>query len=198
MLGGDGRADADGRKADARGIAGPSGTGTDAGISPPTAALLSMRVATAAQGCPDAAAVVGVRNGGSSGAALFALPVRGDRRHTLNPVAENIPDRCTPEYERIIAKMGSLLPYARARTLMSEFLPLGDVPAVETTRGRTMRVAARHLFGTSKQIIDYDFHAEYALSVMSAPIMPMSGVRLPPPTVRAGGGLRRDNGDSRG
>jgi hypothetical protein len=39
-------------------------------------------------------------------------------RHTLNPVAEIIPDRCTPEYERIIAKMGSLLPYARARTLM--------------------------------------------------------------------------------
>src|SRR5271157_3284384 len=65
------------------------------------------------------------------------------RRHTLNPVAEIIPDRCTPEYERIIAKMGSLLPYARARTLMSEFLPLGDVPAVETTRRRTMRVGAR-------------------------------------------------------
>jgi hypothetical protein len=39
--------------------------------------------------------------------------------------------------------MGSLLPYARARTLMSEFLPLGDVPAVETTRRRTMRVGAR-------------------------------------------------------
>ena len=36
------------------------------------------------------------------------------RRHTLNPVAEIMPDRCTPEYERVIAKMGSLLPYARA------------------------------------------------------------------------------------
>jgi hypothetical protein len=65
------------------------------------------------------------------------------RRHTLNPIAEIMPDRCTPEYERIIAKMGSLLPYARARTLMSEFLPLSDVPAVETTRRRTMRVGAR-------------------------------------------------------
>ena len=32
------------------------------------------------------------------------------RRHTLNPVAEIMPDRCTPEYERVIAKMGSLLP----------------------------------------------------------------------------------------
>ena len=30
-----------------------------------------------------------------------------------------------------------------ARTLLSEFLPLGDVPAVETTRRRTMRVGAR-------------------------------------------------------
>jgi hypothetical protein len=65
------------------------------------------------------------------------------RRHTLNPVAEIMPDRCTPEYEHVIAKMGSMLPYARARTLLSEFLPLGDVPAVETTRRRTMRVGAR-------------------------------------------------------
>ena len=64
-------------------------------------------------------------------------------RHTVNPVAEIMPDRCTPEYERVIAKMGSLLPYGRARTLLSEFLPLGDVPAVETTRRRTMRVGAR-------------------------------------------------------
>jgi hypothetical protein len=34
-------------------------------------------------------------------------------RHTLTPVAELMPDRCTSEYERVIAKMGSLLPYAR-------------------------------------------------------------------------------------
>jgi len=54
-----------------------------------------------------------------------------------------MPDRCTPEYECVIAKMGSLLPYARARTLLSEFLPLGDVPAVETTHRRTLRVGAR-------------------------------------------------------
>jgi hypothetical protein len=65
------------------------------------------------------------------------------RRHILNPVADILPDRCTPEYERILAKMGSLLPYGRARILLSEFLPLTDVPAVETTRRRTMRVGAR-------------------------------------------------------
>jgi hypothetical protein len=64
------------------------------------------------------------------------------RRHTLNPIAEILPDRSTREYERIIAKVRSLFPYARARTLLSEFLPLSDVPAVETTRWRTMRVGA--------------------------------------------------------
>jgi hypothetical protein len=62
---------------------------------------------------------------------------------TLSPVAEILPDRCTPEYERLVAKMGSLLPYRRARTLLAEFLPLADVPAVETTRRRTTRVGAR-------------------------------------------------------
>jgi hypothetical protein len=65
------------------------------------------------------------------------------RRQTLNPVAEIMPDRCTPEYEYIVAKMGSLLPYARGRTLLSEFLPLAHVPALETIRRRTLRVGAR-------------------------------------------------------
>jgi hypothetical protein len=64
-------------------------------------------------------------------------------RRTLNPVAEIMPDRCTPEYERVVAKMGSLLPYRRARTLMAEFLPLGKPQAVETTRQRTLRVGTR-------------------------------------------------------
>jgi hypothetical protein len=54
-----------------------------------------------------------------------------------------MPDRCTPEYERTVAKMGSLLPYRRARTLLAEFLPLGKPQAVETTRQRTLRVGTR-------------------------------------------------------
>ena len=45
-------------------------------------------------------------------------------RRTLSPIAEIMPDRCTPEYERVVAKMGALLPYRRARTLLAEFLPL--------------------------------------------------------------------------
>jgi hypothetical protein len=52
-------------------------------------------------------------------------------RRTLSPVAEIMPDRCTPEYEQVIAKMGSLLPYRRARTLLSEFLPLAKPQTVE-------------------------------------------------------------------
>ena len=64
-------------------------------------------------------------------------------RRTLSPVAEIMPDRCTPEYERTVAKLGALLPYRRARTLLSEFLPLGEPQTVETTRQRTLRVGAR-------------------------------------------------------
>jgi hypothetical protein len=64
-------------------------------------------------------------------------------RGTLSPIAEIMPDRCTPEYERVLAKMGALLPYRRARTLLSEFLPLDALQTVETTRQRTLRVGAR-------------------------------------------------------
>ena len=51
-------------------------------------------------------------------------------RRTITPVAEIMPDRCTPEYERTLAKMGNLLPYRRARSLLDEFFPLGDTPEV--------------------------------------------------------------------
>jgi len=54
-----------------------------------------------------------------------------------------LPDRCTPDYERALAKMGSLLPYRRARSLLDEFFPLGDAPEVETIRQRTLHVGAR-------------------------------------------------------
>jgi len=64
-------------------------------------------------------------------------------RRTLNPVAEIMPDRCTLEYELIVAKMGSLLPYRRARALLAEFLPLGKPQTVETLRQRTLRVGDR-------------------------------------------------------
>ena len=39
--------------------------------------------------------------------------------------------------------MGALLPYRRARTLLSEILPLDKPQTGETTRQRTLRVGAR-------------------------------------------------------
>ena len=64
-------------------------------------------------------------------------------RRTITPVAEIVPDRCTPEYERTLARMGSLLPYRRSRLLLEEFFPLGEAPKVETVRQRTLHVGAR-------------------------------------------------------
>src|SRR5919206_2221744 len=64
-------------------------------------------------------------------------------RRSITPVAEIMPDRCTPEYERVVAAMGAALPCRRALTLPGEFFPLGNAPAVETMRQRTLRVGAR-------------------------------------------------------
>ncbi|MFP5512239.1 MAG: ISKra4 family transposase [Alphaproteobacteria bacterium] len=64
-------------------------------------------------------------------------------RRSLTPVAEIMPDRCTPEYECVLAGLGSALPYRRARMLLAELLPLDTVPEVETVRRRTLQVGAR-------------------------------------------------------
>src|SRR3954465_12127481 len=49
-------------------------------------------------------------------------------RRTITPAAEIMPDRCTPEYERTLAKMGALLPYRRARSLLGDLFPFGAPP----------------------------------------------------------------------
>jgi hypothetical protein len=54
-----------------------------------------------------------------------------------------MPDRCTPEYERVLAKLGALLPYRRARAVLEDFFPIGDGPTIETVRQRTLQVGAR-------------------------------------------------------
>ena len=65
-------------------------------------------------------------------------------RATLCPASELMPDRCTPEYERALAKMGAWLPYRHARRFLSEFFPLGDDPLWhETIRRRTIRAGGR-------------------------------------------------------
>ena len=64
-------------------------------------------------------------------------------RSTLSPASELMPDRCTPEYERTLAKLGAWLPYRRARRFLSEFFPIGDDPPwQETIRRRTTKVGA--------------------------------------------------------
>jgi hypothetical protein len=64
-------------------------------------------------------------------------------RTTLSPVTEIMPDRCTPEYERVLAKLGGLLPYRRARAMLADFFPIGDAPAIDTIHQRTLQVGAR-------------------------------------------------------
>jgi hypothetical protein len=61
----------------------------------------------------------------------------------LSPVLEIMPDRCTPEYERVLAEFGALLPYRRARTLLGTFFPVGDLPTIDTIQRRTLQVGAR-------------------------------------------------------
>jgi len=64
-------------------------------------------------------------------------------QRSLTPVAEIMPDRCTPEYERMLSGMGSALPYRRAQALLAELLPVDTAPEVETIRRRTLQVGAR-------------------------------------------------------
>ena len=64
-------------------------------------------------------------------------------RTVLSPVQEIMPDRCTPEYERVLAEFGALLPYRRARTLLGTFFPVGDLPTIDTLQRRTLQVGAR-------------------------------------------------------
>jgi hypothetical protein len=64
-------------------------------------------------------------------------------RTILSPVKEIMPDRCTPEYERMLAEFGVLLPYRSARTLLGTFFPVGDLPTIDSIQRRTLQVGAR-------------------------------------------------------
>jgi hypothetical protein len=61
----------------------------------------------------------------------------------LSPVTEIMPDRCTPEYECVHAELGTLLPYRRARALLRDFFPVGDLPTIDTIQRPTLQVGAR-------------------------------------------------------
>lgn len=62
-------------------------------------------------------------------------------RRTISPLAELMPDRCTREYECVLARMSALLPYGRADALVigslvfSEFTPRAlSAPALSSLR----------------------------------------------------------------
>ena len=95
------------------------------------------------QGPPLAPFDDGVWRGGGRCSAFCRLPVRFEVAENAQSADRTHAGRCTPEYERVLARMGALLPYGRAVALMSEFLPLNDGPAVETARRRMLKVGAR-------------------------------------------------------
>ncbi len=64
-------------------------------------------------------------------------------RTILSPVTEIMPDCCTPEYERVLAEFGALLPDRRARALLEAFFPVDDLPTIDTIQRRTLQVGAR-------------------------------------------------------
>src|SRR4028118_39534 len=64
-------------------------------------------------------------------------------RRASPPGGGVVPARGPPEDKRVAAAMGAALPYRRALALLAELFPLGDAPAVETTRQRTPQGGAR-------------------------------------------------------
>jgi hypothetical protein len=84
-----------------------------------------------------------VRNDRPAGSGVQALPVAASLAAGISALSEIMPDRCTPEFERMMARMGSLVAYGRVPALMAEFLPVGRSVTPETVRRRTLRVGAR-------------------------------------------------------
>jgi hypothetical protein len=62
--------------------------------------------------------------------------------NSISPVTEIMPDRCTPEFERVLAKLAALLPYRRARAFLEDFFPVGDPPTIDTIQRRTIRICS--------------------------------------------------------
>ncbi len=58
-------------------------------------------------------------------------------------MAAIMPDRCTSEYERVLANTRALLPYRHVFALLGEVLAPEETPDVEAIRQRFPRVSAR-------------------------------------------------------
>jgi hypothetical protein len=59
------------------------------------------------------------------------------------PLCEICPDRATPELRELTARLGSMMPYRQAASVMAEFLPLEPTETHATVRKRTIRTGER-------------------------------------------------------
>jgi len=56
---------------------------------------------------------------------------------------EICPDRATPELMELTARLGSMLPYRQAASVLAEFLPIEPTETHATVRKRTIRIGER-------------------------------------------------------
>jgi len=59
------------------------------------------------------------------------------------PLCEICPDRATPELRELTARLGSMMPYRQAASVLAEFLPLEPTETHATVRKRTIRTGER-------------------------------------------------------
>lgn len=59
------------------------------------------------------------------------------------PLKEICPDRATPELMELTARLGSMMPYRQAATVLAEFLPVDPTETQATVRRRTIRIGER-------------------------------------------------------
>src|SRR5580692_11206319 len=91
------------------------------GALPGPATLPSMWGTAAAEGSAATAAAVVVRYSQVRAPRFEPCRCGMSLRTILSPVKEIVPDRRTPEYERMLAEFGTLLPYRSARSLLGTF-----------------------------------------------------------------------------
>ncbi|MGX5851853.1 ISKra4-like element ISMet1 family transposase, partial [Mesorhizobium sp. PL10] len=59
------------------------------------------------------------------------------------PLKEICPDRATPELMELTARLGSMMPYRQAASILAQFLPIEPTETHATVRKRTIRIGER-------------------------------------------------------
>jgi len=59
------------------------------------------------------------------------------------PLKEIFPDRATPELMELTARLGSMMPYRQAASILAQFLPIEPTETHATVRKRTIRIGER-------------------------------------------------------